>query len=112
MQIKQHYLALEELKKLCTRYKIAKGGNKEELTKRLYEYCKNSIGPMKIQKVFRGFLVRRLHTLQGPAFRNRSICNNDMDFFTMDDMSDIPITQFYSYCDKDNFVYGFNIVSL
>ena len=103
---------MEELKKLCTRYKIAKGGNKEELTKRLYEYCKNSIGPMKIQKVFRGFLVRRLHALQGPAFRNRSICNNDMDFFTMDDMSDIPITQFYSYCDKDNFVYGFNIVSL
>ena len=103
---------MEELKKLCTLYKIAKGGNKEELTKRLYEYCKNSIGPMKIQKVFRGFLVRRLHALQGPAFRDRSICNNDMDFFTMDDMSEIPRTQFYSYRDKDNFVYGFNIVSL
>jgi hypothetical protein len=103
---------MEELKKLCTQYKIAKGGNKEELTKRLYEYCKNSIGPMKIQKVFRGFLVRRLHALQGPAFRDRSICNNDMDFFTMDDMSEIPRTQFYSYRDKDNFVYGFNIVSL
>ena len=103
---------MEELKKLCTQYKIAKGGNKEELTKRLYEYCKNSIGPIKIQKVFRGFLVRRLHTLQGPAFRDRNICNNDMDFFTMDDMSEIPTTQFYSYRDKDNFVYGFNIVSL
>jgi hypothetical protein len=30
----------------------------------------------------------------------------------MDDMSEIPRTQFYSYRDKDNFVYGFNIVSL
>lgn len=103
---------MEELKKLCTQYKITKAGNKEELTKRLYEYCKNSIGPLKIQKVVRGFLIRRLHMLQGPAFKNRKICNNDMDFFTMDDMSDIPVSQFYSYRDQDNFIYGFDIVSL
>ena len=101
-----------ELKKLCTRYKISKGGNKDDLTKRLYEYCKNSIGPLKIQKVFRGFLNRKLHKLQGPALKNRKICTNDTDFFTMDDMIEIPTTQFYSYRDKDDFVYGFNIVSL
>ena len=45
---------MDELKKLCTKYKIQKGGNKDELTKRLYEYCKNSVAPLKIQKVFRG----------------------------------------------------------
>ena len=103
---------MDELKKLCTRYKISKGGNKDDLTKRLYEYCKNSIGPLKIQKVFRGFLNRKLHKLQGPALKNRKICTNDTDFFTMDDMIEIPTTQFYSYRDKDDFVYGFNIVSL
>lgn len=103
---------MDELKKLCTKYKISKGGNKDDLTKRLYEYCKNSIGPLKIQKVFRGFLNRKLHKLQGPALKNRKICTNDTDFFTMDDMIEIPTTQFYSYRDKDDFVYGFNIVSL
>ena len=103
---------MDELKKLCTRYKISKGGNKDDLTKRLYEYCKNSIAPLKIQKVFRGFLNRKLHKLQGPALKNRKICTNDTDFFTMDDMIEIPTTQFYSYRDKDDFVYGFNIVSL
>ena len=103
---------MDELKKLCTRYKISKGGNKDDLTKRLYEYCKNSIGPLKIQKVFRGFLNRKLHKLQGPALKNRKICTNDTDFFTMVDMIEIPTTQFYSYRDKDDFVYGFNIVSL
>ena len=103
---------IDELKKLCTKYKISKGGNKEELIKRLYEYCKNSAGPLKIQKVFRGFLNRKLHKLQGPALMNRKICTNDMDFFTMDDMIEIPATQFYSYRDNDNFVYGFDIVSL
>jgi hypothetical protein len=103
---------MDELKKLCTKYKISKGGNKDDLTKRLYEYCKNSIAPLKIQKVFRGFLNRKLHKLQGPALKNRKICTNDTDFFTMDDMIEIPTNQFYSYRDKDDFVYGFNIVSL
>ena len=103
---------MDELKKLCTRYKISKGGNKEDLTNRIYEYCKNSIGPLTIQKVFRGFLCRKLHRLQGPALMDRKICTNDTDFFTMDDMADIPTTQFYSYRDEDDFVYGFNIVSL
>jgi hypothetical protein len=103
---------MDELKKLCTKYKISKGGNKDDLTKRLYEYCKNSVGPLKIQKVFRGFLHRKLHRLQGPALIDRKICTNDTDFFTMDDMIEIPTTQFYSYRDEDDFVYGFNIVSL
>jgi hypothetical protein len=103
---------IDELKKLCTKYKISKSGNKEELIKRLYEYCKNSAGPLKIQKAFRGFLNRKLHKLQGPALMNRKICTNDADFFTMDDMIEIPATQFYSYRDDDNFVYGFDIVSL
>lgn len=103
---------IDELKKLCAVYKLSRGGNKDELTKRLYEYCKNSVGPLKIQKVFRGFLNRKLHKLQGPALMNRNICTNDSDFFTMDDMIEIPVTQFYSYKDRDDFVYGFNIVSL
>jgi len=103
---------IDELKKLCAFYKLSRGGNKDELTKRLYEYCKNSVGPLKIQKVFRGFLNRKLHKLQGPALMNRKICTNDTDFFTMDDMIEIPVTQFYSYKDDDDFVYGFNIVSL
>jgi len=100
------------LKKLCGKYKVSKAGNKDELTRRLYEYCENSINPLKIQKVFRGHLYRRLHKIQGPALMDRKICTNDSDFFTMDSMSEIPVNQFYSYKDNDGFIYGFNIVSL
>jgi hypothetical protein len=103
---------IDELKTMCIKYKIPRTGNKDELTKRLYDYCKNSIGPIKIQKVFRGFLVRKLHKLQGLALKNRKICTNDTDFFTMDYMSEIETRQFFSYKDDDDFVYGFNIVSL
>jgi hypothetical protein len=103
---------MDELKKLCGKYKVSKAGNKDELTRRLYEYCENSVNPLKIQKVFRGHLYRKLHKIQGPALMDRDICTNDSDFFTMDSMSEIPVNQFYSYKDNDGFVYGFNIVSL
>ena len=101
-----------ELKKICLQYKLPRGGNKEELMLRIYEYFKNSVYPLKIQRVFRGYLQRKLNILRGPALKKRSICNNDMDFYTMDDMVEIPTSQFYSYKDEDGFVYGFNILSI
>ena len=101
-----------ELKKLCLQYKLPRVGNKEELMLRLYNYFEKSIQPIKIQKVFRGYLQRKLIKLQGPAINNRSLCTNEMDFYTMDDMDEIPMNQFYSYKDNDGFLYGFNILSI
>ncbi len=101
-----------ELKKICLQYKLQRVGNKESVMLRIYEYFKNSIYPLKIQRVFRGYLQRKLNKLRGPALNKRSICTNDMDFYTMDDMAEIPTSQFYSYTDEDGFVYGFNILSI
>ena len=101
-----------ELKKICLQYKLSRIGNKEVIMLRIYDFFKNSIYPLKIQRVFRGFLQRKLNKLRGPALHKRSICTNDMDFYTMDDMVDIPTSQFYSYKDDDGFVYGFNILSI
>ena len=42
----------------------------------------------------------------------RELCTNDSDFLTGDDIKDIPTNQFFSFQDKDNFIYGFDIVSL
>lgn len=102
---------MEELKKVCMQYKVSRMGNKDDIIRRLYEYCKNSIEPLKIQKVFRGFLVRKLYKLKGPALKSRKMCTNDEDFFTMEEMEEIPMSQFFSYKDDDNFVYGFNLLS-
>ena len=101
-----------ELKKICLQYKLSRIGNKELIMLRIYDFFKNSIYPLKIQRVFRGYLQRKLNLLRGPALKKRSICTNDMDFYTMDDMVDIPTSQFYSYKDDDGFVYGFNILSI
>jgi len=111
-QLKTEKYKMDELRKLCMQYKVSRAGNKEDITKRLYDYCKNSIMPLKIQKVARGFLHRKLINLRGPAFKKRSICTNETDFFTMDEMHEIPYEQFYSYRDMDGFIYGFNILSL
>lgn len=111
-QLKTEKYKMDELRKLCSQYKVSRAGNKEEITKRLYDYCKNSIVPLKIQKVVRGFLHRKLIKLRGPAFEKRNICTNETDFFTMDEMHEIPYEQFYSYKDIDGFIYGFNIISL
>jgi hypothetical protein len=112
MSSKTEKYKMDELRKLCSQYKVSRAGNKEEIIKRLYDYCKNSIVPLKIQKVVRGFFHRKLIRLRGPAFKKRNICTNETDFFTMDEMHEIPYEQFYSYRDMDGFIYGFNILSL
>lgn len=111
-QLKTEKYKMDELRKLCSQYKVSRAGNKEEIIKRLYDYCKDSILPLKIQKVVRGFFHRKLIRLRGPAFKKRNICTNETDFFTMDEMHEIPYEQFYSYKDMDGFIYGFNILSL
>jgi len=103
---------LVELKKICLQYKLPCVGNKEELMLRIYDYFKNSVSLLNIQRVFRGYLQRKLNMLRGPALKKRGICTNDTDFYTMDDMAEIPTSQFYSYKDEDGFVYGFNILSI
>ena len=103
---------LVELKKICLQYKLPRVGNKEELMLRIYDYFKNSVSLLNIQRVFRGYLQRKLNMLRGPALKKRGICTNDTDFYTMDDMAEIPTSQFYSYKDEDGFVYGFNILSI
>jgi hypothetical protein len=50
--------------------------------------------------------------LKGEAFKNKKICVNESDFYTLDPLEDIPYDEFYSYKDSNNFVYGFNITSL
>ena len=81
-QLKTEKYKMDELRKLCMQYKVSRAGNKEDITKRLYDYCKSSIVPLKIQKVVRGFLHRKLIKLRGPAFKKRNMCTNETDFFT------------------------------
>ena len=117
LQFSQYYDILtnnynvKQLKEICKHYKQKTSGNKKELNNNCYNFLKLSYYIQKIQKVFRGHVVRYLNKLRGPSIRTRK-CTNETDFFTLMDLKDIPEEQFISYKDKDGFIYGFDICSI
>jgi len=100
-----------QLKSIARFYKQKISGNKPQLIFRLYNYLKYSYYIIKIQKVTRGHLFRTFLNLHGPAIKNKQ-CVNDKDFLTFQKINKIPYEQFYSFKDKDNFIYGFDICTI
>jgi len=100
------------LKSIAKQYKLHITGNKGVLIERIETFFKRIGKIIRIQSLIRRYLVKQMFKLRGPALRNRNICNNSSDFFTLEPMSDVPSDQFYSYKDSNEFVYGFNVYSL
>jgi len=103
---------LNQLRSIARKYKQPISGNKSQLVERIHRYLRSSLHASTIQKVFRGYLQRQYNNTHGPAMFNRRLCNNASDFYSLDDIDDIPSGQFLSYRDEDGFVYGFDILSL
>tara|TARA_Y100000389_G_C17468358_1_gene527854 strand:- start:1747 stop:2766 length:1020 start_codon:yes stop_codon:yes gene_type:complete len=99
------------LKIICKNYKLKLSGNKPDLHNRIYDFLFKSNTCLLIQKVIRGYLLRKDHKLRGKAFYNRSLCMNSTDFFTLENISDIKNNSFFSIETKDA-VWGFDIVSI
>ena len=103
---------LHQLKVFAKHYKLKISGNKTQLLGRLYVHLLLSSYIYKIQKVWRGNLQRKYNKVHGPAFLKREICTNESDFLSGEDLKNIPYFQFFSFKDVDNFIYGFDIISL
>ena len=103
---------VQQLKTFAKYYKLKISGNKNELMNRIYIFLKLSSIIIKIQKIFRGYIQKKYNLLHGPAFFKRELCTNQSDFLTIEDMKDLPYSQFFSYKDNDGFIYGFDIISL
>ena len=107
-----HNYSLSNLQLIAKIYKIKISGTKQELVLRLFAFLRLSNYAIKIQKIFRGKLQRLYNRLHGPAYLNKALCTNNTDFFTINNLSELPYSQFFSYKDHDNFIYGFDVVSL
>lgn len=103
---------LEDLKKIAKMYKLKITGNKKNILHRIFSYLYLSNHIIKLQKIFRGFLLKKYVHLHGPAAFKRQLCVNDEDFVTLETLQNIPFHQFISYKDKNGFIYGFDISSL
>ena len=101
---------VSQLKSMCRFYKQKVSGNKRELIFLLYNYLKYSHFATKIQSRFRCHLVRYMERLRGPGLTEQ--CVNETDFYTLEDLKGLDRSQFYSFKDKDGFIYGFDICSL
>jgi hypothetical protein len=117
-RISEYYLlfknnyTLPQLKQICKHYKLPRSGVKKTLITVIYNYLFYSDAVVKIQKMVRGMMQRKLNKMRGPALLNRKLCVNDCDFFSLNELISIPMSQFYSFKDEDGFIYGFDILSL
>lgn len=104
-----------ELKQICSYYKIKNlsGKKKQQLMDIIFEYLRSSCYSIKIQKIARGYLVRKYINYHGPGFLDRSKCVNSEDFYLMDELDKIDYTSFISFRDEiDGKIYGFHVLSL
>lgn len=108
--VKKNY-NMSQLKSISRHYNQRVSGNKKELIFNLYNYLKYSSFSIKIQKLYRGYIIKKFFDLHGPSVFSKE-CLNDKDFLTFQKIKEIPFYQLYTYKDKDNFVYGFDICSI
>jgi hypothetical protein len=104
---------ISDLKKGLKQYKLKNTGKKSELLDRLYNFLKSSSYVIKLQRLFRGFIIRKMFKLRGSVvFNNREQCVNKEDFLTMDSLNKISPIDFFSFEDDDKHIYGFHIMSI
>jgi len=121
------------IKKSYKYYKLDKY-NKKETTLKIQNYdvqVKSKYIKSKLQSFFETLLIANINInslillqnnikkylnnkkikIHGPALMNRTLCNNNTDFYSFDNISEIDNKYFFSYKDKDGFIYGFHIES-
>lgn len=103
---------IKQLQKICKHYKQKITGKKSDLLKNIYNYLKLSYFSIKVQKIVRGYILRLHNHYRGPAYFKRSLCNNETDFFTLENVGNIDNNQFISFKNDNGFIYGYDIVSL
>ena len=103
---------ITDLKEAAKQCSVKITGTKPILIERITTKYGRITKAIEIQKIFRGWLIRSIMKAKGPALKKRSICTNDTDCCTLEPLDEISIYDFYSYTDKSNFTYGFNITSL
>lgn len=105
---------ISQLKVIARTYKLHVSGTKTILENRIKKFLHETLSSIKIQKIFRGWMVREIFKIRGPAFslHLRKLCVNDTDFYTLEHMQEIPHEYFCSYRDEKGLIYGFHIESL
>lgn len=101
-----------QLKDIAKKNKLHISGTKKVLIKRIQNHFIQTMNAMKIQRVFRGSIVRKSFRMHGPALNARKMCVNVSDGYTLEPLDEISYERFFSYTDEKQFTYGFDVMSL
>lgn len=110
------FMYVRDIKHTLKHYKQDFKGKKGQLIERLNTFFTNIKNMEKysheiiiIQKYIRGYIIRKKLKNNSYYFRHR--CINTEDFYTFQSIDDIDDLYFFSYTDKNNFNYFFDIRS-
>lgn len=103
---------IPELKSICKQYKNPISGTKTQLIEKIKSHFEKITYSIIIQKYFRRHIIFSGLKCRGPAFKNRKLCVNESDGYTLEPLDEIPMERFFSYTDAKGFVYGFDIFTL
>lgn len=101
---------IPKLKEICKQYKLKVSGNKTQLVERIKKHVKETSAVTIIQRAFRNHLTRQYNYYKGTHLKNK--CVNETDFYSLDEISEIPYEQFFAFKDVGGHVYGWDIASI
>lgn len=109
---KEQIYTSPEIRIIKSKYDFSLNGKKEDLVIRLKIFFNKEKSAILIQSIFRMHLIKKDLQLRGPALKNRKLCVNDNDFYSLEQLSNIPTESFFSYKGEGEFVYGFDLNSI
>lgn len=101
-----------QLKNMAKTNKLKVSGKKQEIQDQIENHLVKLFldqYAMVIQYYYRRYCLKKC---RGPALWKRSLCSNAVDFLSLDPVEDIPEHQFFSYKDKNNFIFAFDVKSM
>jgi hypothetical protein len=104
--------SVAELKQHLKTNKLPVSGTKQILHNRLFGWLREITSAEKIQAIYRGYLVRSVHSLFSKYKQMLTECVNDQDFYSFEELKDVDKYQLICFRDSDGPVYGFNISSI
>ena len=105
-------ITVKDLGEIGKKHKISLKGKKNDKIYNCYNLLYLKLSVLKIVNCWKKYVYKKIMNMQGPAKYERNKCVNEDDFLTMEKISEINPFYFYSFRDKDNFIYGFNLKSI
>lgn len=110
---------LTELKKIGKFYRVSSYSKmkKKDLVTSLERLITLEHVAVFVQKNIRRFNIQTFLSNKSPSktwfpSKRKLLCKNDSDFYTLENIEDIPLKQYICYVDENDCYWGFNIISL